>query len=66
MNIEIVRCAAYEGINPIFGGLFGNPKFTIQCGKCKLTFQQKIPLVNPVMARCTLCGTINSLPLEVS
>lgn len=46
-------------------GLVVGPKFTITCGACRLTFETRVPLVDQPGIKCSNCGLINVLPLEV-
>lgn len=42
------------------------PKMTITCGKCEVTWQQRIPMVAEPGVVCPHCRTVNKLPLTVS
>lgn len=59
---NIIWAASATGWNM---SLFGSPKWTIQCGRCFGTFQQRIPLANYPIVRCP-CGQANKLNVVVS
>ena len=54
---------AYEVTIPPFG-MFIRRKIKIDCGKCRIVFEDDpVPTTNMV-SKCPYCGIINKLPIE--
>jgi hypothetical protein len=62
-----VEPAYFSGYGMSIAQFWGSgPKFTINCGACRFTFKQRIPMIDKPGVRCPNCGAVNVLPLEVS
>lgn len=62
-DLEIVKPRYFETWNIC---LWGDPKFTIVCGKCGVSFKKRLPMINKPRAQCVTCGAINEIPVTVS
>jgi uncharacterized Zn-finger protein len=62
----IYKAKAFSGFNMSIFQLFGSgPKFQIKCGYCDFVFSARIQMVDNPRVRCSLCGAINELDIEV-
>lgn len=46
--------------------LFGlGPKWTVTCGNCGKTFQERLPVIDRPGVSCPSCGVVNVIPVVV-
>jgi len=61
---KVVRCHAFHGSNiSITLNLFCGPKFYIECGSCRASFNKRIDAVDYPKVICPHCGIINEIPV---
>ena len=64
--LKVVKALSYEGFSMSLAQLFGSgPKWTIMCGECKSIFKARILVIDNPRVKCTLCETINEIPITV-
>lgn len=65
--MKTVTPSEASGFNMSLTQLWGSgPNWTITCGKCSMTFKERIPMVDNPGIRCPGCGAINVLPVKIS
>jgi len=61
MNVEVVQPAHWEGWNMC---LWGDPMFSLRCGKCGCDFKERVPIRLRPRIRCPACGVLNEIPIR--
>lgn len=62
--MKTVYAADAEGWNISIFQLFGSgPLWTIKCGECGSYFRKRILVIDNPRVKCSLCGTINIVPV---
>ena len=64
MSVRPLRASGYSfSVMQIFGK---GPKWSITCGKCRATFETRIPMIDFPGIPCPSCREVNILPIEVT
>ena len=65
--MNTVTPAYFKGYNTSWNlNLFSGPKYTITCGSCNHTFQERIIVMDYPTVVCPACRAVNKIPLVVS
>lgn len=64
--METVEPLGFRGWNFTPLQIFGmGPKWAITCGKCRCTFEKRIPMTHTPGIACPHCNVVNVLPITV-
>ncbi len=66
MTDKIVQIARYQGMSHSWNlNLFSGPKWALQCGHCRHSWRERIPLMDYPTVTCPRCHTVNRIPIVI-